>query len=154
MSSNRFTVRFHGRESGALGVGRQYRVQVDADSPEHAWQEAITKAVTERVDILPPTMGPLYVAHPTFNHWTYGSGMCGCLFDSGPGVAERLGDAIEAVLAPFDDLDETELEQAKANLRLNLIHYFANPEQAGAQYCEVSGCDCPNPRQHDPEFDS
>ncbi len=147
MSSNRFTVRFHAREAG--GLAREYKVQVDADSPEQACELGRQQGYTEGLEhIQAPS------AAPTFRHWTYGSGMCGCLFDSGPHVAERLGDAIEGVLVPFDDLDETELEQAKANLRLNFIHYFAHPQEAGAQYCEVSGCDCPDPRTHDPEFDS
>lgn len=85
-------------------------------------------------------------AEKNATHYTYGSGMSGCLYDNGPHCAETLEDAIEGVLFPFDDLPEEELEQARTNLREQHIHYFSDPDTAGADYCEVSEQSGPYPQ--------
>ena len=71
-------------------------------------------------------------------HYTYGSGMSGCLYDN-QGTARTRDDAIACVLGVFEDqLSGRELKRAKAALRADGIYYFRNPESLGAQYCEIS----------------
>jgi hypothetical protein len=73
---------------------------------------------------------------PEETHWGYGSGMPGCLFDSGPSFAETQDDAISAALWLFSetgnetDLSAEELEQARADLKECGTHYFPS-ERAG-----------------------
>lgn len=63
-------------------------------------------------------------------HWGYGSGMPGCLFDSGPNFAETQDDAISAALWLFSetgnesDLTPEEIAQARADLLECGTHYF------------------------------
>jgi hypothetical protein len=74
------------------------------------------------------------------HHYVYGSGLVGCLYDSGPHCADTLEEAIEGALWAFDDLPESELATARENLTTDGIHYFS-PEcrrDAGADYVEVS----------------
>jgi len=71
-------------------------------------------------------------------HYSYGSGMSGCLYDS-QGTARTLKDAIESALAIFDgQISGREMKRAKKALREDGIHRFANPVGAGAQYVEVT----------------
>lgn len=86
-------------------------------------------------------------------HWGYGSGMPGCLFDNGPHFCETQEDAIDGVLAPFhgtgneSDLSESELEDARIDLRGGGSHYFPFNRRAelGATVLEVWEADgeCP-----------
>lgn len=78
-------------------------------------------------------------------HWSYGSGMSGCLYDSS-GVAETLDAAIDAALFIFaDDLSDGELELARKALAFEGIWYFEAPETTGADYVEVCEQDGPMP---------
>jgi len=72
-------------------------------------------------------------------HYSYGSGMRGCLFDYGPHFCEHKTDAIDSLLNLFDDsLSVGEAETMRVNLLDSGFHAFENPSEAGAQYCEVS----------------
>lgn len=84
-------------------------------------------------------------------HWSYGSGMAGCLYDGGPGFAATKADAIEAALSGFEDLPESELERARENLESESIHVFSAdlPESVGADYVEISCHDGPCPEDDD-----
>lgn len=82
-------------------------------------------------------------AHAT--HWSYGSGMTGCLYDGGPGFAETKSDAIEAVLSSFFDLSEGALACARAGLEQDGIYHFPSGLCAGADYVEVTELDGPCP---------
>jgi hypothetical protein len=71
-------------------------------------------------------------------HYSYGSGMSGCLYDYGPHFATHATDAVDSLLNLFQDTLETgEPETMRVNLLENGIHYFQNPSEAGAQYCEI-----------------
>ncbi len=71
--------------------------------------------------------------------YSYGSGMSGCLYDNGPHVATSIADATASLLETFaDQLEEGEEARLAANLLESGIHYFEKPEEAGAQYCEVT----------------
>ena len=79
-------------------------------------------------------------------HWSYGSGMSGCLYDNGPHFTETLTDAVDGALLPFlDVLTDSEERLARRALRFEGIYYFEAPETAGAQYVEVCEQDGPCP---------
>lgn len=80
-------------------------------------------------------------------HYVYGSGIAGCLYDSGPHCTDTLENAIEALRFRFDDLDESELTEMVKNLRASWIHYFHEGSDAGADYCEITEADGPCPEQ-------
>lgn len=88
-------------------------------------------------------------------HWGYGSGMPGCLFDNGPHFAATQQDAIDGVLWYFSetgnesDLTEQELEQARADLKSDGIHYFPaeRRQDLGASLVQVWECDGPMPEE-------
>lgn len=143
----KYLVSFCARKAGAIGLGSTYRVQVDADSPDAARELGRMKGYAQGLEHIHTPVAEC------LTHWVYGSGSAGCLFDSGPHVASTLGAAIEGALCIFDDLPDSELAQAKANLRASGIHYFSDRGEAGADLCEVFRCDCGNPRSHDPEFE-
>ena len=74
-------------------------------------------------------------------HWSYGSGMPGCLYDNGPHFVATRADAIDGALLPFlDDLPEHDYAEAKLSLAEQGIYYFpvALRAELGAVYCEVS----------------
>lgn len=71
------------------------------------------------------------------HHYVYGSGMHGCLYDYGPHTAKTLDDAIASLKETFSELSERQLRFMARDLRSQGVHYFSNPEQAGAQYCEA-----------------
>lgn len=78
-----------------------------------------------------------YVNHP--NHYVYGSGMFGCLYDYGPNFCADKDDAIQSFVEIFSDsLSEEELAEMKDNLRQDGRHVFSNAGEAGAQYCELN----------------
>lgn len=93
------------------------------------------------------------MSHERETHWGYGSGMPGCLFDNGPHFAETQDDAIDGALWPFHgtgnetDLTDAELEQAKADLRSDGIHYFPaeRRRELGASLVQVWPEDGPCP---------
>lgn len=73
-------------------------------------------------------------------HWSYGSGMPGCLYDN-QGTAETRADAIESALFIFqDDLSEDEYAAARSELESSGLHYFPSERRAelGASLVEVS----------------
>lgn len=82
-------------------------------------------------------------------HYVYGSGMSGCLYDNGPNLAETIEEATESLLCVFSELDDKEKEELRVNLRVDGIHYFSNRSFAGADYCDVTPCDCDSPEDHD-----
>ena len=67
----------------------------------------------------------------------YGSGMTGCLYDSGFGSANTLDEAIGCLLERFSDLEGGELEDMANELRQFGYYRFNNASEAGAQCCEV-----------------
>ena len=89
------------------------------------------------------------------SHYCYGSGMPGCLYDNGPNFAPRLRDAIDSLVWLFaesgseSDLSKTEVKLMRRNLRVDGIHYFSNPQEAGAVYCEVTKQSGPCPEGDD-----
>jgi hypothetical protein len=83
-------------------------------------------------------------------HYGYGSGMIGCLFDYGPNFAETCEDAIEGILCVFgEQLSEEETAELRENLTRDGIHYFRQPAEVGAQYCEVWEGNGPCPDSND-----
>ncbi len=90
-------------------------------------------------------------------HWGYGSGMPGCLFDHGPHFCETQDDAINSALWLFSetgnetDLSESELEQARADLKADGIHYFPAERRGelGASLVQVWLEPGPCPEQDD-----
>ncbi len=86
-------------------------------------------------------------------HYIYGSGSFGCLYDYGPNYAATVEDAIDGLLCVFSDLSEDEESELKAGLADgNSSHHFHDKHEAGADYCEVSACDCDNPGEHDDDY--
>lgn len=75
-------------------------------------------------------------------HYVYGSGEHGYLYDNGPQCAETLKDAVESLARTFN-LGRTRKAQLKRGLYLEL-----NPRRDGADYCEITECDCDNPLDH------
>lgn len=75
---------------------------------------------------------------------TYGSGMSGCLYDNGPNRAMSVDMAVDALIETFgeslSDGEETRMREAlsRAQRGSSAVHYFENPSEAGAQFCEVS----------------
>lgn len=84
-------------------------------------------------------------------HYVYGSGSVGCLYDYGPNFCENLSDAIEDLVNMFSDAPLTDEQEAqmRRNLRERGIHYFANPGEAGADYCEITEHKGPMPEDLD-----
>jgi hypothetical protein len=83
-------------------------------------------------------------------HYSYGSGMSGCLYDYGPHFTEHKTDAVDSLLNMFQEQLETgEAETMRVNLLENGIHYFQNPSEAGAQYAEVCVQTGPCPEDSD-----
>ncbi len=86
------------------------------------------------------------------HHYSYGSGMPGCLYDNGPNFSPTLRDAIAGLVWLFaesgseSDLSPAEVKRMRRNLRVNGIHYFEHPQDAGAVYCEVSKQPGPCPK--------
>lgn len=72
------------------------------------------------------------------SHYSYGSGMSGCLYDN-QGTARTKDDAIEAALFIFkEEMSKREYKRAVAALRADGIYRFDRPGEVGAQYVEVS----------------
>lgn len=131
------------------------------DLPKHPndWTTENIQAVNEaEVDLIYTESGYLNSWEWSVNefeddrspyHYSYGSGMSGCLFDN-HGVAETEADAIEAVLFPFDNsCRPRELVLARCALQADGIYYFRHPAEAGAQYCEVTKEHEPLPLEND-----
>jgi len=78
-------------------------------------------------------------------HYIYGNGSYGCLYDSGPSWTYRYRDAVTALADTFD-LDEARTEALRDNGYLDL-----NPKWDGADYCEITSCDCATPSDHGEE---
>ena len=77
------------------------------------------------------------------HHYVYGSGQPGCLYDNGPHTSDTLENAIDALIETFNtgnetDLTDEEQEAMRNDLTERGVHYFARPQDMGAQYCEVT----------------
>ncbi len=87
------------------------------------------------------------------HHYRYGSGMIGCLYDGdGPEFCSDIEDAIDSLVWRFEDYlseNSSETDEMTENLRTNGIHYFGNPSEAGADYCEISKMNGPCPEESD-----
>lgn len=71
-------------------------------------------------------------------HYSYGSGMFGCLYEYGPNFTTVKDGAIWSLVQLFSDqLEEGEETRMRYNLAHDNIHHFENPSQAGAQYCQI-----------------
>lgn len=82
-------------------------------------------------------------------HYIAMSGMRGCLPDYCCSL-ESVEDAVESLAELFGDSLTEEQEQAfRRELSHGRFHEFADPAEAGAQYAEITECDCPNPEDHD-----
>lgn len=84
-------------------------------------------------------------------HYCYGSGMFGCLYDYGPNFCEELEDAIEGIMLVFEDcVSEAEAAGMRTAFRSgDTSWHFENPSEAGAQYAEISVCNGPCPDAED-----
>lgn len=72
-------------------------------------------------------------------YYCYGSGMSGCLYDYGPNFCADKEDAISSFVQLFgDDLAPDELIEMKTNLKEDGYHKFHCPQEAGAQYCNIT----------------
>ena len=80
-------------------------------------------------------------------HYVSGSGMFGCLYDSGPHITDTKEQAILGLLDLFSDLSESELQAMNVNLTCHGSHTFDDPIEAGAQYCEISEQPGPAPEE-------
>lgn len=87
--------------------------------------------------------------HKHTTHFEYGSGMAGCLYDSGPYYVETKTEAINSLLVTFLDLAADELRNMKRILTTDSIYWFRNSAEAGADYCEVVEQDGPCPEGED-----
>lgn len=82
-------------------------------------------------------------------HYIAMNGLRGCMPDN-VGVHDSLKSAIEWLDSLFcEDLSEDECNQMHGNLAQYGIHYFSDPGEAGAEYCQVLACDCRNPSIHE-----
>ena len=82
-------------------------------------------------------------------HYIAMNGSRGCLPDSNS-VHNTAMDARGYLDDIFcGDLSEGECEQMHSNLIKYGIHYFSDPNETGADYCQVLACDCPNPNIHE-----
>lgn len=103
-------------------------------------------------------------------HFVYGSGMVGCLYDNGPHQADTQAGAIAALLETFSDLPSKEKRAMRRNLSRDGIHYFSTDVLwdydgvygrtkadrthsarmlAGADYCDVSKANGPRDDSED-----
>ncbi len=82
------------------------------------------------------------MSNATRQVFSYGSGMQGCLYDCGPHYTDdrslqSKNNIIDFFVELFgDSISEKEEKDMRTNLLSNQIHYFANPAEAGADYCE------------------
>lgn len=75
-------------------------------------------------------------------HYVYGSGTHGCLYDYGPNVALTPKDAVESLAQVFE-LGKVRKARLARELYLELNH-----RRDGAEYCEISECNCSTPWDH------
>lgn len=76
-------------------------------------------------------------------HWIAGNGSIGCLYDNCE-VFRTKKDAIEYLADfVFDDI-----RGIKTALRKYEIFYFSDYSGAGADYCEISPCECDDMNIH------
>lgn len=70
-------------------------------------------------------------------HYVYGAGRYGCLYDAGPYYASSKSAAIEGILDLFFDLPEEEISEMRKNLVSIEYHSFKDPALAGSDYVEI-----------------
>lgn len=126
---------------------RRLAREVFGCKPEHLTAETVLDKIHETntcgtisvpVDVWIDPEGYHTVEVHDASHYSYGSGMSGCLYDN-QGTARTRDDAIECVLFVFkDEMSGREYKRAKAALRADGIYYFQRPGDVGAQYCEIS----------------
>jgi hypothetical protein len=87
-----------------------------------------------------------YKLKPDTSHYIGGSGEYGCLYDS-CGVYKSLQDAVDGLADTFN-LGRTR----KATLK-RYNHLDLHPGRDGADYCEITVCNCPTPWIHDENSD-
>ena len=71
--------------------------------------------------------------------------MVGCLYDNGPHVADEHDAAVNDLCETFIDLEEAELLALRDALEKHGIYHFESPGDAGADYAEITECDCEEP---------
>ncbi len=113
----------------------------------------------EAFNRLSDIVGSLVSPEPE-HHYTYGSGMVGCLYYNGPHVAETEAEAIESLCDTFSDLPDQVLSEMREALAGGGAYYFDSREIehhdfegckttpriiAGADYCEITRHDGPLP---------
>lgn len=82
-------------------------------------------------------------------HWIAGSGTHGCLFDHCEVYPTKAG-AIADLAQLFDDVRGVASDLRKYNYceLADKRTYDGQPGNSGADYCEVSSCDCDDPACH------
>ena len=88
------------------------------------------------------------VPEPAIDHWVYGSGYPGCLYDYGPHYAPTKEAAIDGVLFVIEDqVSARTLARARRDLESTGIHYFDRRlvPHLGVAYLEISQHDGPCP---------
>ena len=74
-------------------------------------------------------------------HYSFGSGMAGCLYDNGPHFAASLAEARETLEWMFDEYfaeHPKELELFRSSFdKAGGCFYFEHPAEAGAQIAEI-----------------
>jgi hypothetical protein len=83
--------------------------------------------------------------HNNDTHYITGSGEYGCLYDS-CGVYKTLSLAVDGLGETFD-LGRTRKAKLKRYRHLDL-----NPGRDGADYCEITTCNCNDPWIHDEQI--
>jgi hypothetical protein len=78
-------------------------------------------------------------------HYIAGSGSHGCLYDQ-CSYHEDYNSAVESLAETFE-LGRTRKARLKKNGYLELVPGIAE-DSFGAEYCEVTSCDCGNPLEH------
>ena len=79
-------------------------------------------------------------------HYIYGSGDHGCLYDNGPHYAESIAEAVDDLAAYF-------VLGPRRRWTLIRDHYLElSPLDDGAEYCEITTCECDMFRNHEEEL--
>ncbi len=90
-------------------------------------------------------------------HYIVGSGSYGCLYDNGPHAHDTLDSAVDD-LAQLFELGRVRRARLKADHYLDLDSARSPIEEAqghrfGADYCEITECDCSEPWSHNEDDD-
>jgi hypothetical protein len=80
-------------------------------------------------------------------HYVYGAGRFGCLYDMGPYLAASKGEAVDTILDWFSDLPDIELQEMRKNLASIEFHSFTDKDTAGVDYVELVRQSGPMPEE-------